>query len=538
MADIGEVIGLIKALSVGKGAFSNLSREAKTELAKVINTKSKRPLMTFIDDDACSEFADIWPSICEAKGIKVNCAVISDSVGNNTHLSWEQIKQMHDAGIVEFVNHTDEQATLAGIEQSVVYERVMKCKNALADHGIYTGDVLVYPYGSYDESCINVLRGICRCAITTDMGSTVTWNEPPVSTFALWRNELVESSAAANPTLDWMKSVVDAAKENNAWVIWMSHSQYDGFTEEHVANIESMIDYAIEQGVDIVTASEGLDIYGNILETGEYANGGKANGLIVGCDGTTYGRGANFEPVHNKYLFVTPAKHFPRNNIIASFVDGYSGVGFPNDGVLLSVIAPTTATEYTNDSYQIFKTSSGTGLDIYTRGFASDGLPNTFRLLTPKSGATSSRPSRVAKGYCFFDTTLGKPIFADADAQNAWYKLTITAGTTSAGTTKFAGVSVELEAGLTKEQVRDVLINTLVSLRYTSSAGTLVYFTPDELGLTDDGVSLYLMNKNVTNYTTSLYVDPVSPDTGCRGTYTRLRDGVKPGWVDATGATV
>lgn len=34
------------------------------------------------------------------------------------------------------------------------------------------------------------------------------------------------------------------------------------------------------------------------------------------------------------------------------------------------------------------------------------------------------------------------------------------------------------------------------------------------------------------------YVDPVAPDTGCRGTYTRLRDGVLPGWVDATGTSV
>lgn len=514
------------------------SESANKKYARILNNKKRRPLMTFIDDDSCSQFANIWPDICREKNIRVNCAVISGAVGDSYHLSWSQIVSMHNDGIVEFVNHTDEQATLAGIDQSVVYERVMHCKNALAEHGIHTGDILVYPYGTYDESCIDVLRKICRCAITTDQGTTITYNVPPVRTFALWRNELVETEAAANPSLDWMKSVVDAAKTNNAWVIWMSHSQYNGFDSTEIGKIKSLIDYAIEQGVDIVTVSEALDIYGNAFETGDYKNNGMANGFVVGCDGTTYGRGADFEEIHNKYLFVTPPKAFPRCNMLASYVTGYYGIGFPNDGVLLSVIAPTTATEYTKDSFQLFKVSTANVSDIYSRGFATDGLPNTFKLLTQKSGASTERPYFVGKGYCFFDTTLGKPIFADADAQNAWYKLTITAGTTSAGTTKFAGTAVELEAGLTKQQVRDVLVEEFVSIRYTSSAGSLVYFLPTELGFDDDGVSLYVMNKNIVNYTQNLWVDPVAPDTGCRGDYTRLRDGVRPGWVDATGATV
>ena len=518
--------------------ITNGTVKAEKTYAKVINNKKRRPLMTFIDDDACSEFADIWPAICREKNIRVNCAVISGSVGNDTHLSWGQIESMHSEGIVEFVNHTNAQESIAGIEKSVVYERVMHCKNALAEHGINTGDILVYPYGGYDESCIDVMKGICRCGITTDQGSTVSTNVPPVRTFALWRNELVETTASANPTLAWMKSVVDAAKSNNAWVIWMSHSQYAGFDADAIANIKALIDYSVEQGVDIVTASEALDIYGNAFETGDYKNNGLANGFVVGCDGTTYGRGADFEEIHNKYLFVTPPKVFPRCNMLASYISGYYGVGFPSDGVMLSVIAPTTASEYTSESYQIFKSSSANKNDIYTRGFATDGLPNVFKLITQKSGASTDRPKHVAKGYCYFDTTLGKPIFADADAQHAWYKLTITAGTTSAGSTKFAGKSISLDAGLTKQQVRDALIDELCSLTYTSSAGVLVYFTPQELGFEDDGVSLYLMNKNVVNYTTALWVDPVAPDNGCRGTFTRLRDGVLPGWVDATGASV
>ena len=537
MADMGTVIALIKSLTGGKlKKIDNEITKSEKTFTKVINDKIRKPLMTFIDDDACSQFADIWSAICESKNIKVNCAVISGSVGDSTHLSWAQIESLHNSGTVEFVNHTVNHVALASKTQEEVYSEVKGCMDALADHGIYTGDILVYPFGQYDESAVNAIRGFARCGVTTDKGSEITYNIPPVSTFSLWRNELVETSAENNPSLDWMKAVVDAAIEKNAWVIWMSHSQYAGFTSEHIDNIESMIDYAVSKNVDIVTMGEGLALFGNIVETGEYLSG-KANGFIVGCDGSSYGRGANYEPVHNKYLYHTPAQNFPRNNIVGSFIDGVYGLGFPSDGTMISVIAPTTAYEFTSDSFQLFKKANSNKL--YMREmYASDGLPNDFTLINPTSGETSGRPKEVKKGYCYFDTTVGKPIFADADCAHAWYKLVITAGTTSAGETKFSGTKVALDADMTKEQVRDAVAEAFIPLRTQQPYPGLAYFLPAELGLEDDGKTLYLMRSVIINYTTALYVDPVAPDTGCRGTYTRLRDGVQPGWVDATGTSV
>lgn len=526
------VVGLIQMFAPGNSGMDQSS-------AKVINVKkSRRPLMTFIDDDSCIEFASIWTSICEEKGIKVNCAVICDAVGDSSHLSWGQIEQMHNDGIVEFVNHTDAQENLAGIDPEEAYTRVKKCKDALASHGIKTGDILVYPYGTYDETAIDAFKGICRCGITTDKGSEITWNEPPVRTFALWRNELVESSASANPSLDWMKSVVDKAIEKNAWVIWMSHSQYAGFDASAIANIKSLIDYAREKNVDIVTVSEALDLYANAFEIGRYQNNGRANGLVIGCDGTTYGRGANFEEIANTYLFHKPIESFPINSIIANNISGDGAVGFPMDGILITVTAPTTVYEYRNNSYQIFKASSKTRLSIYERGFAEDGLPNDFLIKTPRAGASSERPLTAGVGYVYYDTTLGKPIFASVGAQRAWYKLEITKGTESAGTTKFAGTSVTLEAGMTKEDVRDAVANALCPMRTNIPTPGLLYYTPKELGLEDDGVTLYCMRSAFVDYTMNLWVDPVQPDTACRGTYTRLRDGVATKWVDATGTTV
>lgn len=547
MADTGKIIALIKAFGGSvdpaeidelKSAITQNEDEINTlnkRSAKVINTKKRRPLMTFIDDDACSQFADIWSEICEDKDIRVSCAVISGLIGDSTHLSWEQIESMHSTGMVEFVNHTQNHVALANKTKTEVYSEVTGCINDLKAHGIDTGNLIVYPFGQYDESAIDAIRGVARCGVTTDKGSEITYNVPPVSTFCLWRNELVETDAANNPSLEWMKSAVDAAVDNNAWIIWMTHSQYAGFTSAHIENIETMIDYAVEKGVEIVTLGEGLDAFGNVIETGNYKNQGKADGLVVGCDGTSYGRGANYEETINKYLYHSPASAFPRHNIIASAINGAYGLGMPGDGLLISAVEPTTFYELTSNSIQIFKS----GANLYQRRmYSSDGLPNEFTLLTPSSGATTDRPTFVKKGYCFFDTTLGKPVFATADGQRAWYKLVITAGTTSAGTTKFAGTAVSLEAGMTKQQVRDAVADALIPLRTQTPFPGLVYFMPNEIGIEDDGLTLYLCRAYITTYTSSLYVDPVAPDTGCRGTYTRLRDGVAPTWVDATGTTV
>ena len=529
----GATIALIKALSGSSGSRT----ENDKRYAKTISSKKRRPLMTFIDDDACSQFADIWPAICQEKGIRVNCAVISSLVGDATHLTWNQIKAMHDAGTVEFVNHTKNHTALAAKTKETVFSEVTGCINDLKAHGISTGDLLIYPFGQFDESAIDAIRDVCRCGVTTDKGSEITFNVPPVSTFCLWRNELVETTSEANPTLAWMKSAIDAAVENNAWIIWMTHSQYAGFTTDHIANIKTMIDYATEKNVEIVTLGEGMDSFGNVIETGRYKNQGKADGLVIGCDGTSYGRGANYEETINKYLFHTPAAKFPRHNIIASAINGSYGFGLPSDGLLISAIEPTTAYESAKNSFQIFKKTSDDGL--FSRGmYAEDGLPNEFILITQKSGPSTSRPRNVKKGYCYFDTTLGKPIFASADGSRAWYKLVITAGTNSAGTTKFATAAVQLEAGMTKEQVRDAVADAFIPLRTQTPLPGLGYFLPEELGLEDDGVTLYVARAYIADYTQTLWVDPVQPDTGCRGTYTRLRDGVLPTWVDATGATV
>ena len=366
----------------------------------------------------------------------------------------------------------------------------------------------------------------------------MTWNEPPVRTFALWRNELVETSASANPSLDWMKSVVDKAVEKNAWVIWMSHSQYAGFDASAIANIKSLIDYAREKNVDIVTAGEALELYSNAFEIGRYKNNGRASGLVIGCDGTTCGRGANFEEITNTYLFHKPIESYPINSIIANIISGEGAVGFPMDGTLITVTAPTSAYEYKKNSYQLFKASSSTILRVFERGFSADGLPNDFLLKTPIAGASSNRPVEVGVGYVYYDTTLGKPIFVSVGTQRAWYKLEITNGTTSAGQTKFAGTAVTLEAGMTKEEVRDAVANALCPMRTNIPTPGLLYYTPKELGMTDDGVTLYCMRSAFVNYTVTLWVDPVAPDTGCRGDYTRLRDGVATVWVDATGTVV
>ena len=523
-------------------ALSNVinGNESKIETlekrsARKINTTKRRPLMTFIDDDACSQFADIWGEICEDKGIRVSCAVISSLVGDSTHLSWSQIESMHSAGTVEFVNHTQNHVALANKTKTEVYSEVTGCIDDLKAHGIDTGDLIVYPFGQYDENAIDAIRGVARCGVTTDKGSEITYNVPPVATFCLWRNELVETDAANNPSLEWMKSAVDAAVDNNAWIIWMTHSQYAGFTSAHIENIETMIDYAVEKGVEIVTLGDGLDAFGNVIETGDYKNQGKADGLVVGCDGTSYGRGANYEEKANKYLFHTPASRFPRHNIIASAINGAYGLCLPGDGLLISAVEPTTFYELTLNSFQIFKQAG----ELYQRRmYSADGLPNDFILLTQTGGTSTNRPKRVKKGYCYCDTTRGKPIFASTDAQSAWYKLVITSGTNSAGETKFAGTKVALDAGMTKEEVRDAVAEAFIPLRTQIPYPGLAYFYPEELGFEDDGLTLYLVRTSIVDYTNNLWVDPVQPDTGCRGTYTRLRDGVAPTWVDATGTSV
>ncbi len=81
-------------------------------------------------------------------------------------------------------------------------------------------------------------------------------------------------------TLEAFKALIDAAKGKNQWLIFMLHCDYPGNDMQLISDV---LDYAIAQGIEVVTPNDGVRVFGSILQSGKkestYFNV-KSNGYV------------------------------------------------------------------------------------------------------------------------------------------------------------------------------------------------------------------------------------------------------------------
>ena len=239
---------------------------------ELVGKRKRKAIMTFVDDDGRVENLEKWKQTVIDKKIPLSIALITNWIGNDNFLTIEQIMELKDLG-VEFTSHTHNHILLGNFSESVIREDFENSKAILNNYGL-VDDILVYPGGSQSAMVREVAREYFRCAVSTAEAQ----NTPPLKTFSLNRKTLAEEGYN---TLEYYKQQVDDVVANNGWLIWKSHSHYASFDSMQVGYIRELIDYAREKGVEIVNMSDGLDIYGNIIDTGDYVSGATGSDYTI-----------------------------------------------------------------------------------------------------------------------------------------------------------------------------------------------------------------------------------------------------------------
>lgn len=153
---------------------------------------------------------------------------------------------------------------------------------------------IIEGYGIYPESC-NYLQGInniayrsairkyYRSASTVGPGSSAPYNKRPINQYRLVRMSMDSGNYNA-----WVARV-DLAIAQNAWIIFYGHPYTDewyttlkdddgnadaggDYTWQKISRlidyIQAKENYGYPDGVNIMTYSEALDIYGNVIDVG------------------------------------------------------------------------------------------------------------------------------------------------------------------------------------------------------------------------------------------------------------------------------
>ena len=262
--------------STNGGDSTNISQSfANMDIARGTNGFNKkpiRPIISFSDDDGKIGVYTKWKPILEEKNIPLNVCVIANMIGGN-YMSWEQIKELQDVYGCEILAHTVTHTNIGGHQTNKTWiEELKQSKMTLLKNGLNVRG-FAYPNGGFWGTKEGLVHG-------TDNGHWMTglfydyavitgggMNNHPIKTNMGIDRVSIGSYGATNDSLDAWKAKVDECFENNSWLIFLTHIDDPAHTEEDTNNLKLLIDYIKEKQIDIVTFSEGFELFGNIIET-------------------------------------------------------------------------------------------------------------------------------------------------------------------------------------------------------------------------------------------------------------------------------
>lgn len=145
------------------------------QLINFFDTGSPLPgksiLLTF--DDGYVDFASTAFPILKEFGDQATVFLPTGLIENPGYLSWGQVNDMKNSGLILFANHTWSHQSVY-TSNSVVEKEISTADTQLRDHGQNNPKVFAYPYGGADNFAISYLANSgYSLAFTTNPGSTL-----------------------------------------------------------------------------------------------------------------------------------------------------------------------------------------------------------------------------------------------------------------------------------------------------------------------------------------------------------------------------
>lgn len=234
----------------------------------LVNKKKQGKYITLIDDDGQrGVYTKIAPLLREY-GIKMTSAVITNRghgfpieglpAHNSTYMSYSEMKEMENEGIVEFVCHShthDVNYRYTDMTTGEIHADMKQNKEIIRKLG-WNYRNIVFPFGAINSNVTDVARQYFESGFDISGGVF----QSPIDQFRMPRFGI------DSKTFDDVKVVIDEAFEKDTWIVLMSHvDQYGGLD---MSILRQIIEYALSKGMEFITVKEGVDRFGNLAQFG------------------------------------------------------------------------------------------------------------------------------------------------------------------------------------------------------------------------------------------------------------------------------
>ncbi|MGB9707043.1 MAG: polysaccharide deacetylase family protein, partial [Microgenomates group bacterium] len=141
---------------LNKGYTTVTLQEVAANLISGALLPPKPVVITF--DDGYRDFFTNAFTVLRSRNLKATVFVITQLVDGEDYLTWEQLREIKESGLVTIGDHTLSHKDLANLSQEEIRSQILDAKNILERNLGGKVEVFSYPYGDTNSKVTKILQ--------------------------------------------------------------------------------------------------------------------------------------------------------------------------------------------------------------------------------------------------------------------------------------------------------------------------------------------------------------------------------------------
>ena len=369
-----------------------------------------KPSFAWIDDDGKEKVSHLlqW---AQTNNVPFTSALISGWIadGKKGWMTVDQVKNMHNTGLVTFASHTQNHVILSNANRETVEAELRNSKEQIESWGVPC-EAMVYPTGAINDTDLDLVSkyysfGFFASGAYDDnnIPATNRVNTCPISTYKLTRVDIRGDFTEENGGIAYVKGQIDDAIARNGLVVFMSHVGstmiYDENGNATNTYLDASADLAVYTEILNYIRGKGYDIEPLMDVCERFANPVDVNGFAVGADGTVRASKGNVHAVaaNNAYSMATLPSQYPQNQVTTCQIYDTTAPG-GSVGILTAYVTDTLAyrTYMPKTSAKLYLQIKNSDADAWLDWVNSN--QNDFRKLANNKILSTTAPSALSSG--------------------------------------------------------------------------------------------------------------------------------------------